>query len=577
MSTAIFRAPLLPAIAEILLIACVFFLYAGGSVPDVNESHYLVKAKHYWAPEWCGDDLFLDSADAHLAFYWSVGWLTRLMSLEAFAWCARLLTWLLLAASWQRLSWAIVPQRLFAVLSAALFVGLLEYGHLAGEWVVGGAEAKGFAYVFVLLSLACLVRARWNAAWLAVGAASAFHVLVGGWTGVCLGVAWLADRSGERPRLSSMLPGLIGGVLLSLPGLWPALQLTAGSDPAVVARATQIYVVRRLGHHLDPRQFTALRLLSFFAMLAASCLVFGLIVVSTRAKRAMTSSAGSSGEPDWDTPERAAGRRRLAVAVFSSLVIAAVGWVLGCALPLSEIWVAKSMRYYWFRLSDSFVALGLALGVVYLIAAHWQVFPRWSQGSALLATLLCGGMLTRIMVERQSDWLPKADRHLISRLAGDQAASHRDWIAICREANEKTPVGSVFLTPRWSQTFRWHSGRAEVANWKDIPQDAAAILEWWQRIQALFFFSEVRFGVAATGGMTADLAAPAGLRLRSVDWLSQWPAADLVAFGERYGAGYLITRNQPRLPFAVVATNRTFTIYRLPSVDTSPIDSELDR
>ncbi len=60
---------------EIALIFLVFFVHGGASAPHVNETCYLTKAKHYWDPAWCGGDLFLESADAHLVFYWTVGWL----------------------------------------------------------------------------------------------------------------------------------------------------------------------------------------------------------------------------------------------------------------------------------------------------------------------------------------------------------------------------------------------------------------------------------------------------------------------------------------------------------------------
>ena len=53
---------------------------------------------------------------------------------------------------------------------------------MAGEWMIGGLEAKGLAYVFVLLALGALARGRWRAVWPLLGAASAFHVLVGGWS-----------------------------------------------------------------------------------------------------------------------------------------------------------------------------------------------------------------------------------------------------------------------------------------------------------------------------------------------------------------------------------------------------------
>ena len=85
-----------------------------------------------------------------------------------------------------------------AVLTAVLFVSLNENAHMAGEWVVGGVEAKGFAYVLVFLGIEAVVRGRWNRAWLLLGAATGMHADRRRLVAVAAGVAWLADRR-ERP------------------------------------------------------------------------------------------------------------------------------------------------------------------------------------------------------------------------------------------------------------------------------------------------------------------------------------------------------------------------------------------
>ena len=36
---------------------------------------------------------------------------------------------------------------------------------MAGEWVVGGVEAKGFAFALVFFALESGVRERWRTAW----------------------------------------------------------------------------------------------------------------------------------------------------------------------------------------------------------------------------------------------------------------------------------------------------------------------------------------------------------------------------------------------------------------------------
>ena len=94
---------------EIALVFAVFCLLGAWPVPDVNESHYLGRAIHYWNPDWAHGDFFLDSADTHKVFYFTLGWATKFLSLTAFAWCGRALAWLLLAWSWRRLSVVVVP------------------------------------------------------------------------------------------------------------------------------------------------------------------------------------------------------------------------------------------------------------------------------------------------------------------------------------------------------------------------------------------------------------------------------------------------------------------------------------
>lgn len=245
------RQPLWQWLVEVLLIVAVFFVAAGDAPPHVNESHYLCRLKHYWDPAWCVGDLFLDSKDTQLLFIWLFGWITRLVSLTATAWIGRGIAWTLFAWSWQRLSWRVVPCPLASVLSAALLVALNTYAHMAGEWVVGGVEAKCFAYTLVVLAIREVIDGRWNLVWVLLGVATAFHPIVGGWSGVVCAGIWLIDARLEH-RLLSMVPGLVAGGLVALVGILPALMLTWGVPAETVAEANRIYVFERLPHHLAP-------------------------------------------------------------------------------------------------------------------------------------------------------------------------------------------------------------------------------------------------------------------------------------------------------------------------------------
>ncbi len=336
-------------VAEIGLILAVFTLQGAWPVPDVNEPYYLGKAIDYWNPDWIANDPFLESADTHTVFYFTFGWLSLLFSPPALAWIGRLATWTLLAWAWRRLSFAVWPRPWGAALTGAIFVCLLQRCQMAGEWVIGGVEAKGFAYVLVLLGLEALVRGRWNRTWLLFGAASAFHVLVGGWSVVAAAAAWLLLWD-DRPPLRAMWPGLLGGLLLSLPGLVPSLTLTWGMDPEVVARANQIYVFQRLGHHLNPAAFPGVFVARFLVM----TLVWAAVCCG-----------GWLASPD----------KRIRAFVLGTLMIAAAGTIIAWSLSASPAAAAGLLRFYWFRMSDVALPLGLALAgprlFEHLLAATW--------------------------------------------------------------------------------------------------------------------------------------------------------------------------------------------------------------
>ena len=83
-----------------------------------------------------------------------------------------------------------------------------------------------------------------------------------------------------------------------------------------------------------------------------------------------------------------------------------------------------------------------------------------------------------------------------------------DWIAACRWINEHTDKDEIVLTPRGQQTFKWYAERSEVVNWKDIPQDARGIKEWWRRHNEVYppevrVDGLVRHDVETLGGLAS--------------------------------------------------------------------------
>jgi hypothetical protein len=501
---------------EILLIVLVFFCLAGDPPPNVNEAHYLCRLKHYWTPQWAAGDLFLESQDTQIVFIWLFGWVTRWLSLAATAWVGRAIVWTLLAWAWQRLSWRMTPRRLASVLSAALFVTFNEQLHLAGEWVVGGVEAKCFAYAFVLLALADVVDRRWNRAWLLLGVATAFHPLVGGWSGiVCAAIWFFNDRSTVAFR--AMIPSLLGGAVLSLPGIVPAIMLTWNEPPELVAQANEIYVFDRLPHHLAPLTLPKAELVRRALGHAALLAAFIVLTIVNRASKRRTPM------------------RRVGQFAWGALAIAAVGFAIELIFWNDRLIAAKLLRYYWFRLTDFALPLAAALYLVAAINDGLADRRRWAPWLLAAAMLAAAWNIAHATIARVLNPVPPADQKI---------RDYDLWVEACEWAAKNTPKGALFLTPRLNLTFKWLAGRPEVANRKDLPQDARSMVEWNRRIREIYY--------AVIEG-----------ELQPLDSLGVLGSERVRELATKYHADYVIMDRGQLLSLPVAHINDEYVIYRI--------------
>ncbi len=522
------------AIAEVALVFVVFFLHGAWPTPDLNETGYLTKAAHFWNHAALANDFYCNSGDAHVVFYAAFGWLTTLgLSLDAVAWIGRIVTWLMLAIAWRGLSYSILPRAWLAVFSAAIFVLLTEQAYMAGEWIVGGIEAKGFAWAFVLWAMQSMICDRWNRAWLLLGIATSIHVVVGGWAAVCLGIAWIASP-GSRSSLPAMLPGLIGAAILAAPGLWFAYNLNAGADWGTIVAANKIQVFERLPHHLFPLAFEV-------GYVPRQMLLWALLFVLCSVTAA--------------TP----GQRRLQKMIFAAMGLAAIAFVLAWIASIGPTTAdsdstatklaASLLRFYWSRLADILVPLGVALIGLQFVASLWLARKAWGRWLTLGIVVLC--VYDAWNQSRHWPWLPESWGGVTTR--SNRMLVDDDWRDICRWVAEDnhTPPNAIFITPLYANTFKWYTGRAEVATWKDMPQDAPNVVEWWRRINELY----------ATGSQNPNdrwrnsLAELGWRRLREL--------------GAKYGASFAIVEivpDKPRLEAQPIYENKSYAVYRLNNV-----------
>ena len=515
---------------DFLGVFCIFVIYAASAVPAINEPHYWTKAAHFWNPSFGANDLFLESGDAHWFFFATFGYLTQCLPLVWAVWTGRLLTWIFLALGWTMLGRSLwrTPDRtgsssrfdslpMFASCWALTWLVGLHYGHWAGEWVVGGCESKGIAYALIFAGLAMAIRRNWTLAWTFLGLAAAYHVVTGIWVILCVAtVSWLLERReshGVRHWLTKhwLAKHRIGWLLCSVGiviGAVPALAIDWGTDPQLASESAVKQVYTRLGHHLAPSRFSAIRWQSFGIQVLCGTIVC-LTLFRSRwvdsGEKQITS--GPKNRENDDQPKASHwfaffatlpngmqcmlgwGLFAFAVAIFGLLV----DWMFGKSFPE---WTSKLLRFYLFRWND--VAMPMTIGALTVAFAFGKL--RFESSPWLARSTACGCVVipgSILLFERLDtnfrESIPAGDKaHFVSKKdsSEEQQSQFRDWLRVCEWIRAHTDPKGLWLTPRRQQSFKWHTGRPELACWKDAPQNAQAVVEWSQRLADAYQFSK---------------------------------------------------------------------------------------
>lgn len=551
---------------EWLLCMAVIFLCTGEGVPGINESHYLTKAKHDWDGQFAPGDLFLESHNSHFLAGAVAGMAAWFLPLTGVAWLGRLVSWAFMAWAWLRLRRSLGLSIFFSPLTLASWILGTHFGHWAGEWAVGGFEAKSLAYPCVLLGIAAAVDGRFSKAWIWLGAAVAWHPVVGGWAGLAVGLLWLL-HGGLRRELRQQLPWLLAGTAIGLVGVIPAMSGLSGPDVIGNVSAAQVHVYYRLPHHLAPQLFAPERHGAALLSLVVLILVTWL---------------------HWRRPpgERKARATRVLKIGWLAVAFAVIGLLIDLTLSLTRPDIAaKLLRFYWFRWADVAVPLSVAISLWSWLNARWE-FSRSGQKADVangesepdadnlelnaVADLGGRGLVTVVLVlaigldvlglamvvrQHARTEIPPADRLVVESVGPYSAQSSRyvDWLAVTGWIRQNTPSDSLWFTPKYQQTFKWHAGRAEVYCWKDVPQDNRSVIEWFQRVQRCMPPRD-RFGNFRdwTTEQLLELSAEYGFEWVLIDRSYQQapPALEIVypvASGGRY------------------VDNRSFAVFRIPT------------
>lgn len=456
---------------EVLLLAGFFFLVAGGPPPDVNESHYLTKAKHYWDASFAPQDSFLNSPDAHVVFYWAVGWLTKFCSLTTTAWIGRWISWLFLASGFISISRSLGHWRGLGLISGVLFFVLQTNFHLAGEWVVGGLEAKVFSFGFCFLAFSYAIRKKWEVVWLLLGLAIAFHVLVGGWITMLVAFHRISELIRTRKLFKYELLACGLGLCIGLIGLVPAWGLGGAVDALVTRRANYISVHVRLSHHLLFSSFQIDRLVRFGMLCVIWFLLWWRVGLDVVANMSVL----------------------FRIAAFS-LGLCGVGILLDIGFDEVSDFQNSLLRYYWFRTSDVLVPLVVAFTVVSLGIAMAKRKKLTANGLLISMGILVICPVWNFQRTLFWDSRPRGDVMTLPHSTSTDPIRRREvtlrierhFLACCQWIRRHTSPDAMVITPVRQQTFKWNAERAEVVTRKDMPQDPDGLVQWYNRRESLY-------------------------------------------------------------------------------------------
>jgi len=216
---------------------------------------------------------------------------------------------------------------------------------------------------------------------------------------------------------------------------------------------------------------------------------------------------------------------------------------------------SKLLRFYLFRWND--VAMPMMIGSLVVSFAYGRLAftpnPVVAKWLAWAGVLVPGFILLGYRFEANTyETIPAGDKaHFVAKSdsESDQIKQFEDWLRVCDWIGQNSDVESLWLTPRRQQSFKWHTGRPELACWKDAPQNAAALVEWSQRLADAYQFDNTKT-------------------------LQPWTTEKLRELQGKYGIRYVLLdrrvvgQSLPLLPILYPTQNEfneTFAVFELPS------------
>ena len=405
-------------------------------------------------------------------------------------------------------------------------------GAIAGEWFVGGLEAKAVAYGLILIAIPLMLNRSYILMTLLLGLATSFHVLVGAWASLTT-LGWFCIRPQERLKKLGQNIWLLLGIYLvsSAFAIYTALGQLLTPSPSGNISPSFIYVFLRLPHHLNPFAWHPLLWLKFFIYL----LLWALCIISLHKK------ANNQG-PNLEDYAR--------FELVEFTLIALIPFVGGLIVAFFDR-QGEWLQYYPFRFGDIMLPLTTCLLIACNLQSKFSLqnhkFRFWL--AALLGCILF--TQTGIFAQRTI---------ACQDFPTQQQDVNPQWKLMSNWIRTHTPDDALIISHPWKlANFTWMTERATIVKLKMFPQTPQSIVEYYERLNDLSAgaLANIYFGDEELDQRKTVKAISAGF--------SHLTTAQVKKLMSKYQSNYFLTDESPDLDLPIVHTQTPYVLYGLPN------------
>ena len=496
-----------------------------------NEVDVLPLAKQFVEPDWIAKDWYLNlETNYRYLFQIIFGWSIVHLGFFATSIIGRLFCYTLVAWGLVLLGQKLGLNLTYLLLAIVVltYQGYLQ-GAIAGEWFVGGLEAKAVAYGLILLAVPFMLSRRYLLMVSLLGLATSFHVLVGGWAFLAI-LGWFCLRPQKRLLKLGRHIWLLAVVYLatSVFAIPSTLQQLLTNAPSGDISPSFIYVFLRLPHHLNPfawHPFLWLRL--------AVYLVIWILCTILLKKFADTQG--------WKCEDYA--RFELAELTAISLI----PFFMGIAIAHFDS-QGNWLQYYPFRFGDMMLPLATYL----LLACTLQTrFSLHKYKYRLISLVLLGCILFTQMTFFSQSAIASQDFPTQQQDVDPQWKSMSNWI------RDNTPKDAIVISHPWKlANFTWMTQRATVVKLKMFPQTKGAIVEYYQRLNDLSSgnLAKIYFGDEELDQVKTVKAISAGF--------SSLNTSQVQELMNKYQSDYFLTEIDHNLDLPIARIQAPYILYK---------------